>query len=202
MTEMNERENVCHDCKALEGELHMLGCDMERCPFCGGQLISCNCRYTKFGMKHDWEAPYSGLPPEIYKNGLPPDLEEQWVEILEEKGRVPFIIYPSMCARCGEKWPKGKMYPDWEWERYVQLSSRDICLCDGCFQEIKKLIDEKGTLRPIEWVDCPFCKGDPNCLGCRGSKKMDRHAIPAHKQKLKEHNDMLERLKRSMELSK
>ena len=33
---------VCHDCDAKVGELHKLGCDMERCPICGAQLISCN----------------------------------------------------------------------------------------------------------------------------------------------------------------
>lgn len=32
---------VCHDCGIKEGEIHKLGCDMEACPICGGQLISC-----------------------------------------------------------------------------------------------------------------------------------------------------------------
>jgi hypothetical protein len=35
----------CGDCHALEGQYHELGCDLERCPFCGGQLISCDCCY-------------------------------------------------------------------------------------------------------------------------------------------------------------
>jgi hypothetical protein len=33
----------CHDCGVEYGELHKLGCDMERCPKCKQQLISCNC---------------------------------------------------------------------------------------------------------------------------------------------------------------
>ena len=33
----------CNDCNALFGHLHHWGCDAERCPACGFQLISCNC---------------------------------------------------------------------------------------------------------------------------------------------------------------
>lgn len=34
----------CGDCLVEEGELHKFGCDMERCPKCKGQLISCGCK--------------------------------------------------------------------------------------------------------------------------------------------------------------
>ncbi len=35
----------CHDCgiKNHNGNIHHNGCDMERCPKCKGQLISCDC---------------------------------------------------------------------------------------------------------------------------------------------------------------
>jgi hypothetical protein len=33
----------CHDCLATKGNLHSLDCDVERCPRCGGQAISCDC---------------------------------------------------------------------------------------------------------------------------------------------------------------
>ena len=33
----------CGDCNALYGHYHHWGCDAERCPACGRQLISCDC---------------------------------------------------------------------------------------------------------------------------------------------------------------
>jgi hypothetical protein len=33
----------CHDCSAPPGGFHHPGCDMERCPRCRGQIISCGC---------------------------------------------------------------------------------------------------------------------------------------------------------------
>jgi hypothetical protein len=37
----------CHDCGALYGHTHHLGCDNETCPRCGRQLISCDCDVTE-----------------------------------------------------------------------------------------------------------------------------------------------------------
>lgn len=36
----------CHDCNVAYGQTHHPGCDMERCPRCGGQLIACGCLST------------------------------------------------------------------------------------------------------------------------------------------------------------
>lgn len=33
----------CHDCHCQTKRLHHLGCDVEECPKCHGQLISCGC---------------------------------------------------------------------------------------------------------------------------------------------------------------
>lgn len=33
----------CHDCAVGDGQLHVSGCDVEECPRCGGQSISCDC---------------------------------------------------------------------------------------------------------------------------------------------------------------
>ena len=39
----NDSDTICHDCAAIQGEYHVPGCDVEQCPKCGGQSISCGC---------------------------------------------------------------------------------------------------------------------------------------------------------------
>lgn len=43
----------CHDCGAKVGYYHHFGCDMERCPVCGMQLISCNCEFTRMFIRKE-----------------------------------------------------------------------------------------------------------------------------------------------------
>lgn len=41
----NYSTRPCHDCGVIKGQIHILGCDMECCPRCKEQLLSCGCNY-------------------------------------------------------------------------------------------------------------------------------------------------------------
>ena len=77
--------DICPSCHAAEGEFHTLGCPVEICPWCNGQLTYCNCRFTKLDI-----------------DTLDKVLQiEKLLELLERAGRIPFKKehspgYPAM----------------------------------------------------------------------------------------------------------
>ena len=133
---MSKAKHKCHDCGVYEGHFHKPGCDMERCPFCGGQLISCDCCYKILGIDVSpgtW----------AYSHGLTKQQQREWDVKLKAKGLVPYIVFPNMCGRCGKLWPDMFHVDDAVWERYVPIRERDKMLCLSCIQEIVTLIDGK-----------------------------------------------------------
>ncbi len=66
-------------CGAKESKLHIPGCDMEQCPRCGWQAISCNCIYEVNRMD---VADLEEQHPWVYKNGPTPEMyakfDAQW----------------------------------------------------------------------------------------------------------------------------
>ena len=67
-------EELCPSCGTQTGELHTLGCPVEVCPWCGGQLNHCNCRFEQMDVEE--------LTDEM--------MVEKFVEKLEQKGRVSY----------------------------------------------------------------------------------------------------------------
>ena len=143
--------NVNCLCGVKEGELHELGCDMEICPFCSEQLISCGCCYIKLGFNYDSgfdgnfksKTLFDGLPRDIYENGLTSKLYNKWIKILNKRGRIPYIIIPNFCRRCLKPYPEMFNVPDNEWEVVPKKLRKEI-LCKSCFNKIKKWIKRKN----------------------------------------------------------
>lgn len=67
-------EAICPSCGVNTGELHTLGCPVEVCPWCGGQLNYCNCRFEQVDVE------------ELNDERKLTELEEK----LEKKGRIPY----------------------------------------------------------------------------------------------------------------
>jgi len=65
---------LCPVCSTGHGELHRLGCPVEVCPWCGGQLTNCNCRFQQAGT--DKLASEAQL--------------KLFIDKLNKKGRIPF----------------------------------------------------------------------------------------------------------------
>lgn len=67
-------EEICPSCGVQSGALHTFGCPVEVCPWCGGQLNHCNCRFEQLGVDELTDETRLG------------ELEEK----LEKKGRIPY----------------------------------------------------------------------------------------------------------------
>lgn len=144
------KRKECHDCGTLEGYLHQPGCDMERCPFCLNQLISCECVYQYLKICVDPKKPEFNR--QVYEHGLSDEHEARWSELLNKKGRIPYLNVPNMCVTCGELWPDLFMAEDWEF--VIPYVLRNKVLCRDCYEEIKEGYDAWSTVR------CRLCGTD------------------------------------------
>ena len=66
--------NLCPSCHVAVGEFHTLGCPVEICPWCNGQLTYCNCRFTRLDVDAMDKVAHI----------------EKLRELLEEVGRIAF----------------------------------------------------------------------------------------------------------------
>jgi hypothetical protein len=100
---------TCGDCGVTEGALHDYFplCDMEACPLCCGQLLSC---------------PHHHDPENVLK-----------------AGRIPFIHFPGLCAKCGAVDPDFFHVSDQQWRLVVPAPWRHLILCERCYHHIAML---------------------------------------------------------------
>ncbi len=88
----------CGDCGAMPGKLHIPGCDIEQCPRCGWQAISCHCIYEVNKIDVDDIKDHHS---EVYKNGPTPEMyakfDAQW-----GSRRIPWTGESWGTAECRE----------------------------------------------------------------------------------------------------
>jgi hypothetical protein len=71
---VESEKKICPVCGVPEGDCHLLGCTVEICPWCQGQLSNCNCRFQQL------EADDISDEEQL----------EKFIDLLEAKGRIPY----------------------------------------------------------------------------------------------------------------
>jgi len=133
------KKNKCPGCSVKEGHLHKDGCGKEICPFCQCQLLFCGCwesKLTAVGLE---------VPAELeddFEIRLPEKWDNKWTKMLSKKGRIPYIYYPVICARCGKVNPRFFRVSDKKWKKYIQPNMRNEVLCKRCFKFVVKAIND------------------------------------------------------------
>lgn len=87
-------------CGAMVGDLHRLGCGVERCPLCCFQMITCDCVYEANEIGRETLAV---THPEVYSMGPTDAMTERYNAAIKELGgRLPWSGEYSGKVACRE----------------------------------------------------------------------------------------------------
>jgi hypothetical protein len=118
----------CHDCGVQPGTYHSLGCDVERCMRCGGQLISCGC----------W---FSG--EDVANGDVPPEARHMWPPSLEERERWTGV------------WPGDAECIEFGWYSYFD-EKKGWVRCDkdhpGATPDLNRLVFAEWNRKQRRWI--------------------------------------------------
>jgi hypothetical protein len=136
---MKTKIETCGDCGVEEGDYHEDGCDQQICPFCGRQLICCECVYILVGIEKVWNGKTNEIPEPYYSKGMEAFSDEQlnqFDRLTDRVNSIPFILFPNMCDMCGELWSPMFMVPNDEWLATMGINHGKY-LCRNCYDKIK-----------------------------------------------------------------
>jgi ribA/ribD-fused uncharacterized protein len=168
---------TCGDCGAKEGELHLENCDLERCPVCHRQLLSCDCwtHYAsedyvedicEFDGKYAFLSNFYESPIEI--EGISyPTVEHafQAMKTLDNKERLAIskLDTPGKAKRAGRKVALRE-----DWEEIKNKVMYDCVYTKFSDPQLKQMLLDTAPAHLEEgntWHD--NCWGNCHCEKCK-----------------------------------
>jgi hypothetical protein len=137
-------DNSCVGCAAMQDQLHRWGCDDELCPFCGGQLMSCDCTNDLMDIvlnRTDADTVDCFSPSEKKRwVELIGDLKVQWQEVLDSPYQtydMYFDLPPDTCIT------------DEQLKEFKRISKTFLEVDEALDYKFEELCNEKGRI-PFE----------------------------------------------------